>query len=785
MNEKKQAESIEKYVRLTDYLSVSQIFLRDNFFVKKELKFNHIKKRLLGHWGTCPGINFVYANLNNLIINHNQDILLTVGVGHGFPAYQANIFLEKTLTKFFPEKNTYDQQGVEEVIENFSTPYGYPSHLSPEAPGTILEGGELGYSLAVAAGTILDHKKLINAVIIGDGEAETGPLAASWNVNKLINPKHDGAVLPILHLNGYKISGPTVFGRMTDENITKYFEALGWEPFFIDESKGEFYKQGVETFEEVYQKIKKIKKTTNPILEKIRWPLIVLKTPKGLGVVKEIDERKIEGNHYAHQVVFDNLKDSREELKQLENWLKSYQVEKLIKFDNSGKIILDQGVESLIPKINKTIGSNKYGYGEQIMKKLPIPQKVDALESETAMHLAGKYFKDLMDQTKADRNFRIFSPDETYSNKLTEVFKSTSRVWAMPVKEWDLDMSQNKANDGRVVELLSEHVLFGMLWGYTVSGRQGVFVSYEAFAQIVASMADQYVKFLRMSQGLSFRKKIPALNVILSSLLERQDHNGFSHQNPSFISSNLDQDNKFTNVYFPADKNIMLCVLEEILKSTNKLNIVVAGKKMKRDYKKWGLKNKEIKELVRNSLGIWNFASDNSGKNPDLVVVTCGDYVTEEALAGVKLFKEKLPEIKLRFVNVFKLDIFNEQNNETSNSEIIKQYLTKDKGIVFNYHGYPATIKKLLFEYNLSDRIIINGYEEQGSTTSPFDMKARNGLSRFHLVQDLATLAYRQKIISKKKKDNACAEMDNLLKWEKSYLKKYKVDPEEIKNWEW
>ena len=781
---KKEARALSKLNRLTDYLSVAQIFLRDNFFLEKPLSKNNIKKRLLGHWGTCPGISYVYGQTNYQIIkNKEKDFLYIIGPGHGFPAYQSNIFIDGSLSHYFPNKIPYTKKGLEEIIENFSTPFGYSSHLSPEAPGVLLEGGELGYSLSVSAGAVLDNPNLITICLVGDGEAETGPLASSWNINKLISPKTDGAVLPILHLNGYKISGPTIFGRMKDSEIKKHFQSLSYKVYFIDASlKKDIQIKGIEIFNKAIDRIKKIqiRARKGQRVLKPEWPIIILKTPKGMNGIKEFNNKKIEGNHFSHQVVFDKLSKDDNQVKALEKWLKSYKINDLIKFDEKDNIILDVEIKEMLPTLKRCLGYGKYVHGGEHNIKLPeisrffAKQKIGQTQSpektENSMFLAGKYLSEII---KNNDNLRIFSPDETYSNRLSELFKNTKRVWQLPIKSYDLDM----APEGKVVEILSEHLLFGMLWGYSLTGRFGYFVTYESFAQTIASMADQYVKFLKKSQNVNFRKNNPSLNVILSSLLERQDHNGFSHQNPSFISNNLDINADLINIYFPVDKNMMLHTLKQTMKSRNKLNIIVAGKKITRTW----LTDKEAEKLAEDKVMIFNFISDK--EDPDLVVATAGDYVTEESIIGVKLFKKKFPNLKIRFVNFFKLDILSETNPKFSNKEILNKFLTTDKGIVFNYHGYPATIKKLLFSCHLSKRIIINGYEEEGCTTSPFDMKARNGLSRFHLIKDLTNLAFLQKLISEKELNSTIQEMDSLLVEEKEYIKKYKIDPDWITEW--
>jgi xylulose-5-phosphate/fructose-6-phosphate phosphoketolase len=795
ISKKQERVSLEKYNRLLNYLSVAQIFLQKNFLLEEDLKSEDIKKRLLGHWGTCPGISFVYGQINRQIVMSEQnfakqnstkiknDFLFTVGTGHGFPAYQSGIFLDGALTNFFPEKVPYTKKGLEEVIRNFSTPFGYPSHLNPEAPGTILEGGELGYSLSVASGTVLDSPDTINFCLIGDGEAETGPLAASWNFNKFLSPKTDGAVLPILHLNGYKISGPTIFGRMKDIEIKKYFKSLGYKPYFIDSDKKKgFQVQGMEVFDKAIARIEKLqqKARRGESVLKPEWPVIILKTPKGMGCPKSIDEKKVEGNHLSHQVVFEDVAKNKGHLEELQKWLKSYRVSDIISFGENGDIVLDKDIQKIIPKVENSLGANKKANG-QSMEEVNLPEVVQFFseqktaeaqrdkKTENSMFLAGEYLSEVISKNES---VRLFSPDETYSNRLHSVFKNTKRQWQWPIKGHDKDFGRS----GKVIEVLSEHLLFGMLWGYTLTGRRGYFATYEAFAGIVSSMADQYVKFLHASKDVEFRKEVPGINIILSSLLERQDHNGYSHQNPSFIANNLDRDLDLVNVYFPADKNLMLEAMEKTLKSKNCLNVIVAGKKMTRTW----VSKKEARDISEKGVGILSFISE---ENPDVVVATAGDYVTEESVVGVRIFKERFPDVKVRFVNFFKLDILSQDEKSISSEEIMKNYLTKDRGIVFNYHGYSSSIKKLLFDYNLSQRIIVNGYREEGSTTSPFDMFARNGTSRFHLVKDLTQMAMVSGAVSQKDFLKVSEDMEEELKKEKKYIMENKVDPDYIKNW--
>ena len=679
-------DTLSKYTRVTDYLAVAQIFLRDNFLLKKQLTRAHIKPRLLGHWGTCPGINLVYAHLNRLIIKHSDtDFLYVVGPGHGFPAFQANLFLEGSLTRVSPRRLPYTKTGLDELCGEFSTPYGFPSHLNPEAPGVILEGGELGYSLSVAYGTILDNPNLITACLVGDGEAETGPLAAAWNANRFVHPARDGAVIPILHLNGYKISAPTIFGRMTDEEIKNFFTAHGYTPLSVNAKNHEdahtqlkdAFDTAVAHIKDMQQRAKDGENIVSPA-----WPMIIMKTPKGMGGIDEIDGLKITGNYPSHQIVFKDLSDAKKHIALLEGWMKSYRIHELLQINVNGDLVLDKDVAQLKPPIERTIGMSPHANG--CVSKIEIPDisslfcnlKQKSCLTTDSMETAGAYLALVQSVNNERANFRLFSPDETYSNHLDKIFTQTKRSWHWPIEQWDKDLSQN----GRVVELLSEHTLFGMLWGYAITGRHGFFASYEAFAQIIASMADQYVKFIKLAKRTTFRKPMPSINIILSSLLERQDHNGFSHQNPSFIASMLDRDLDIVNLYFPADKNLMLYATKMALESTNALNVLVCGKHLRRNW----LSPEESHTQVEKGIMEWKFLSDT---DPDVVIVTCGDYITEEAVIGLKLFRHYCPNVRVRFVNIFQLDILADPHNHDRETmrNIISEYFTPDKGIVFNF----------------------------------------------------------------------------------------------------
>ncbi len=768
----KYAKHLEKYCRLADYIGAAQIYLKKNALLEDKLSFEHIKPRLLGHWGTVPGINLVYG-ASNIAINTYQefDFMLIVGPGHGNPAYQAGSFLDKSFSHYYPDEVPYNKDGLKKIIYKFSTPYGFPSHLSPISPGAILEGGELGYSLSVAYGAVMDEPNLIAVTIIGDGEAETGPLAAAWQLNRFINLKRDGVVLPILHLNEYKISGPTIFSSFTDEEILSYFESLHYDPILINYNKRSLHKDVLAAFDKAIKQIKIQKSLAQKDnLNKPRLPVIILRTPKGLGAPAYVKDRKIEGNSEAHQVVFKNLHNDKDELELLEMWLSSYKIDELISFDETGNIQLDKDIEEIIPDLHRTLGANKYARRGASHLNLPsVCEHTEALNKTCdikgcdTMQKAGAYMREIFKLNK--KNFRVFSPDESYSNHIDAIFEETARAWQWEVKPWEKDLSK----DGRVIEILSEHELFGMLQGYVLTGRYGFFVTYEAFAQIVSSMADQYVKFIKMAKEVRWRNPVPSLNIILSSLLERQDHNGFSHQNPSFIADNLDRDLDIINVYYPADQNIMLHTMEEVLESRNSLNIIVAGKRIKNLY----LHKDEARRHVKAGASIWN---DFSDENPDIVLATAGDYVNRESIEAVKVFKELLPDINLRFVNFNKLDILMEEDKHH-----IDFLLTPDKPILFNYHGYPSSIKKLLFGKVKYRRVLINGFQELGSTTTPFDLLMRNGISRFDTVKDLATLLVRFGKISYDKYDEIVLEMNKRLREAKQYAEEHGDDMPELK----
>lgn len=779
---------IKRYVRAANYLSAAQIYLSDNFLLKEPLFFNHIKPRLLGHWGTCPGVNFVYANLQYLIGKHKAEFLFVLGPGHGFPSLQANLFIEGTLGKYYPEA-TENENGVKYIVKNFSWPYGFPSHSNPGAPGVILEGGELGYSLSTAYGAALDNPDLIVATVIGDGEAETGALATAWHLNKLVSPKDSGAVLPILHLNGYKISGPTVFGRMTNKELKSLFTGYGYKPHIVEGKN--IYKKMAETMETCYQEIREIQKITRgselyppKFSSKTlagKFPMIVLKTPKGWTGIKKLHGEKIEGNCLSHQVTAPLAKESKVELKALEKWLRSYKFEELFS-PGSG---FSEDIKSLIPPPEFRMGDSRHAHGgPSVTLPLSLPDiasftkktETPGIHGSSNMHRAGEYLKEVFARNK--NNFRLMSPDETYSNKLDEVFKETTRAFQWPIKKWDRNLSQS----GRVMEILSEHSLQGLVQGYVLTGRHAIFASYEAFIQIVSSMVDQYVKFMKVARETSWRGEVPSLNYILTSSGWRQEHNGFSHQNPGFIDNILEKHGCFIHVYFPPDANSTLAVLKKSLESRNEINVIVAGKTHEA---RWLSPELAEKELAR-GLMVWDFASD---ENPDIVISGTGDYLTKEALAAIDLAKEEDPNIRIRFVNIMELTALGLGNAECRIPlHDFDDYFTKDKPVIFNFHGYPETLKQVLFDHiheGDGGRFSVHGYIENGSTTTPFDMQIRNNTSRYHLVKEIFQTLLKRGVVSPNLTEKIIDKYDKKLRDHREFIIKNGIDPDEIENWKW
>lgn len=769
--------NFDQYLRAANYLTAAQIFLQDNFLMERALSFEDIKPRLLGHWGSGPGVNFAYSHLSYLAKSHNQEIMFVLGPGHAFPALQANLFLEGTLQRFYPEANqTYE--GIGYLCRNFSWPYGFPSHSNPGTPGVILEGGELGYSLSTSYGAVLDNPDLLVACLVGDGEAETGPTAGAWHLNKLVNPKTNGVVLPILHLNGYKISAPTIFGRMSDEELTSLFTGYGYQPRIV--SGSDVHEQMQSALEWACGEIQKIKQSSDPGFA--RLPMIIMRTLKGWTGIKELNSQKIEGNCLSHQVVLTEAKTDPEQLRMLEQWLRSYKIEELFSKEQG----FGGFINSLMPEPEKRLGLSKHAMGgDPVYKPLVLPSPEQYAEDATkpgtigssSMRRAGLYLNEVFRLNSETKNFRMMSPDETYSNKLDEVFKTTKRAWTLPIEQWDKDLNA----DGRVMEMLSEHNLQGLAQGYILTGRHAVFASYEAFVPVVTSMMDQYAKFLRQSEDVSWRGSIPSLNYILTSSGWRQEHNGFSHQNPGFIADVLRRQGDFVDVYFPPDGNSTLVVLEHCMSTTRQINIIVAGKTLE---PRW-LTPEQAKKQLETGLAMWDFASED---NPDVVLTAAGDYLTKEALAAVSIVKQEWPDIRLRFVNIMSLTSCGlGQSGMCLTHEGFNLLFTPDKPVIANFHGYPETLKAIIFDYigSSPQRFSIHGYIESGSTTTPFDMHVRNRTSRYHLAIEVFEKMSTTGRIPYEEAQHIVKKYEQKIADNTEYIKKNGVDMPEIDAWQW
>ncbi len=769
--------SIKKYVRAANYLTVTQIYLQDNFLLQRPLQSNDIKQKLFGHWGTCPGINFVYGNINYLTKKRKQSTIFVLGPGHGMPGLQANLFLEGTLGKYYKQA-TQDAKGIGYISKMFAWPYGFSSHCSPETPGLILEGGELGYSLATAYGAILDNPDLLAVCLIGDGEAETGAIATGWHTNKLIDPKTNGAVLPILHVNGYKISGPTIFSRMSDKELKSLFYGYGYEPFIVEGDT--LYESMFETMQTCYDMIAAIQKkarSANAPSFTPRFPMIILKSPKGWTTLKQVKGQKIEGTILAHQVVMPGVRNDEVELASLEEWLRSYRFEEL--FDE--KKGWDSDLLSIIPDEQFRIGDNPTMFGKAYKplacprpRSLAKPVRFGQYDSN-AMRMAGRYLRDVFVLNQHNKNVRLMSPDETYSNRLDDVFSATSRGFVWPLDKDDKDISR----DGRVMEMLAEHTMHGLAQGYVLTGRHAVFTTYEAFAQIFSSMAHMYQKFLKYVRKMPWRQTIPSMNYLLTSTAWRQEHNGYSHQNPSFVSGMLEKHNDFVKAYFPIDDNSMLAVMEETMNSVNSMNIVTAGKTPE---PRW-LTYQQAKKTLKTGIMTWDFVSDT---NPHIVFVGIGDYVTKEALAAIQLLKTDMPEIRVRFVNMMRLQAACscEKKNHVQIPDA-ERYFTLDKPVIMNFHGYPEVLQSMLFHAKNPGRFSIHGYIEEGGTTTPFDMLIRNKTDRYHLAIDALEMLIERGEIKSREAKKCIARYKKALTKHFAYITEFGTDPKEIEKWEW
>lgn len=780
------ARWLKTYLRFVDYLGAAQLYLKDNCFLEEELKPEHFKPRALGHWGTVPGINLVYGALNYLAATRAAEILLVTGPGHGAPANLANLFLEGSLKDVYKQYSV-DKKGASALIKAFSWPFTeFPSHVTPDVPGSILEGGELGYSLSTAFGAALDNPNLIVAAIVGDGEAESGPLAAAWFSNRFLNAKTSGAVLPIVHVNGFKISNPTLFGSMKDEELVTHFKALGYTPIVVSGNavEGKMIR-AVERAHDLIKKIQAGARKDGKVL-KLKWPMIIMRTPKGWKGLTSFEGHPIAASFRSHGVPLGHPQKDADELAAVEAWLKSYKIHKLL--DEKGKP--KAAVMKFVPRGAKRLGANKHAVGGNMMKALKLPSLdkhelhcVDrGCKAQSSMEHAGAYLRDVF--KKNAKNFRMFCPDEMLSNKLHKVFEVTKRAFVWPVDK----NAELMDPEGRVMEMLSEHTLQGWMQGYVLTGRYGVFVSYEAFTTIIASMVDQFAKFIKQSFHVKWRKPLPPAVYIQSSVGWRQEHNGYSHQNPSFVSNVLQKHGDFSRVYYPADANAMLVALEEALSEPNMISVIVAGKRPLLQWQSLA----EAREQSKCGMAVWEWATSKSDcAKPDVVLSSAGDYMTAEALMAIKVCKDLVPEMKIRYVNVSEVsslclgDYCNIHRPTKLSEKTFEKIFTKDKPVVFNYHGYVNDMEHILWGYTGSDRFSLHGYTEEGSTTTPFDMALRNKVSRYHLAIDMVEQAGKANKKIARKKRELCKVLTNKIRAHHAYIKKHGVDPPEILNMTW
>ena len=771
----KELKLLDAYFRASNYLSVGQLYLLDNPLLKRKLTLDDIKHKLVGHWGTVPGQNFIYTHLNRIIKKYDLNMIYVSGPGHGGNSLIANTYLEGTYSEVYPNIS-YDEKGMQKLFKQFSFPGGVSSHVAPETPGSINEGGELGYSLSHAYGAIMDNPSLIAACVIGDGEAETGPLATSWHGNKFVNPKTDGTVLPILHLNGYKIANPTIFGRMTNKELESFFSGCGYKPYFVEgDEPMDMHKKMSTTLDKVVKDIRLIKKGNS--VKRPIWPMIILRTPKGWTGPSIVEGKQIEGTFRAHQIPLVVDAEHKKNLIILEKWLKSYHPEEL--FDKEGK--LNKEIRNILPKGNRRMGANPNANGGLLLRDLvtpdfknyevKVPYPGGVLKSD--MTELGKYLRDVISLNK--KNFRIFGPDETLSNRLGCVFEKTNRRWIDKKIKTDDFLTP----DGRVLDsMLSEHMCEGWLEGYLLTGRHGVFNSYEAFIRIVDSMTSQHAKWLKVCADLPWRRPIASLNYLLSSNVWQQDHNGYTHQDPGFLNHIATKKAEISRMYLPPDTNCLLSCMDHCLKSKNYINVIIASK---HPSPQWLTMDEAVKHCTK-GVGIWNFASSDEGKEPDIVMASCGDATTLETLAAISILKENFPEIKIRMVNV--VDLMKLQSSEKHphgmTDEEYNAIFTKDKPIIFNFHGYPDLIHQLTYKRE-NNNIHVHGYIEEGTITTSFDMKVQNKIDRYHLVIDalkyLPMLGNRGAALIQ--------ECRNKLIEHKMYIIKNGIDMEEIRDWHW
>ena len=769
------------YWRAANYLSVGQIYLYDNPLLREPLTLAHVKPRLLGHWGTTPGLNFIYLHLNRLIKLHDLNGIYLAGPGHGGPGVVANTYLEGTYSEVYPDISQ-DAIGLQKLFKQFSFPGGIPSHAAPETPGSIHEGAELGYALVHAYGAVFDNPDLLAVCVVGDGEAETGALATSWHSNKFLNPARDGAVLPILHLNGYKIANPTVLARISNDELTSLFVGYGYQPYFVEGDDPEAMHQLMAaTLDQVIAEIKAIQKDAreNGFAKRPAYPMIILRSPKGWTGPKFVDGLPTENSFRSHQVPLDKLATNPEHLRQLEEWLRSYKPEEL--FDENGKLVAE--LAELTPKGERRMSANPHANGGLLLKDLKLPDfrdyavevlKPGTVEAE-ATRVMGEFLRDVMKLNSDAKNFRVMSPDENNSNRWNSILEETNRVFTGEILESD----DHLATDGRVMEVLSEHLCQGWLEGYLLTGRHGFFSCYEAFIHIIDSMFNQHAKWLKTTRRIPWRRPIASLNYLLSSHVWRQDHNGFSHQDPGFLNHVINKKAEVVRVYLPPDANTLLSVTDHCLRSRNYVNVIVAGKQP-------ALQFLDMDAAVKHctaGVGIWDWASNDDGIEPDVVMACAGDVPTLETLAAVDILRQKFPDLKIRFVNVvdlLTLQSANEHPHSLSDKDFDSLFTT-DKPVIFAFHGYPTLIHQLTYRRANHRNIHVRGYKEEGTTTTPFDMVVLNDLDRFHLVMDVIERVPKLADTGA----HAKQEMRDKLLEHTQYIRRHGDDLPEVKDWKW
>nr|AIJ28543.1 phosphoketolase [Fischerella ambigua UTEX 1903] len=777
-----EVRKINAYWCATNYLSVGQIYLLDNPLLKEPLKLEHVKPRLLGHWGTTPGLNFIYVHFNRIIKKYDLNSIYIAGPGHGGPGLVANTYLEGTYSEHYPDISQ-DTEGMKRLFKQFSFPGGIPSHVAPEIPGSIHEGGELGYALVHGYGAAFDNPDLIVCCVVGDGEAETGPLAASWHSNKFLNPAHDGAVLPILHLNGYKIANPTILARMSDKELEQLFLGYGYKPYFVEGSYPveDIHQLMATTLDTVIEEIKAIQREAriHGFDERPQWPMIILRTPKGWTGPKEIDGKAIEDSWRSHQVPLSGLANKPEHLKMLEDWMKSYKPEEL--FDENGRLIPE--LAELAPIGEQRMGANPHANGGILLRDLKMPDFQNyaiavpkpAITSAEATRVMGRLLRDVIKLNEEAKNFRLMGPDETDSNRLSAVFEVTNRVSTT----FTLPNDENVAPDGRVMEVLSEHMCQGWLEGYLLTGRHGFFSCYEAFIHIIDSMFNQHAKWLKTSRHIPWRRPVASLNYLLTSHVWRQDHNGFSHQDPGFIDHVVNKKADIIRVYLPPDANTLLVITDKCLRSRHCVNVVVAGKQP-------GLQYLDMDNAIKHcskGIGIWKWASNDQDNEPDVVMACAGDIPTLETLAAVDILRQIAPDLKVRVINVVDLMALQPSSEHPHglSDKDFDSIFTTNKPVIFAYHGYPWLIHRLTYRRTNHSNLHVRGYKEEGTTTTPFDMVVLNELDRFHLALDVierlpqleTKIAYAKQMLEHKLIEH------------KHYIAQYGEDMPEIRNWQW